>query len=80
MTPYDEINEVADDHWEMVFSSTKLYRVEMAKSLLEEEGIPSVIVNKQDSAYITIGEIELYVNREDILKGKYIINQFIDSE
>ena len=73
------INEI-DDHWEMVFSSTALYKVEMLKSLLEEEEITSVIVNKQSSAYIVIGDIELYVKREEILNAKLIIDQFLSSE
>lgn len=64
-----------DDKWEMIFSSSALYYVEIMKALLQDENIPSVIVNKQDSAYIVIGEIELYVKREDILKAKQIINQ-----
>jgi hypothetical protein len=64
-----------DDQWEAIFSSSKLYQVEIMKSLLEDENIPCVIINKQDSAYIVIGEIELYVKSEDILKAKQIINR-----
>ena len=64
-----------DEQWEVVFSSPKLYQAEIMKSLLEDENIPGVIVNKQDSAYIVIGEIELYVKKEDILKAKQIINR-----
>ena len=69
------MSEKMDDQWEMIFSSSKLYQVEIMKALLEDENIPCVIVNKQDSAYIVIGEIELYVKREDVLKAKQIINQ-----
>jgi hypothetical protein len=68
-----------DENWEMVFSSATLYRVEMIKSLLEEENIDSVIINKKDSAY-NFGEIELYVKREDILVTKVIINRFLGHE
>jgi len=64
-----------DEQWDMVFSSSKLYQAEIMKSVLEDENISSVIVNKQDSAYIVIGEIELYVKKEDILKAKQIINR-----
>ena len=70
-----QMSEKMDDQWEMIFSSSKLYQVEIMKALLEDENIPCVIVNKQDSAYIVIGEIELYVKREDVLKAKQIINQ-----
>ncbi len=74
------MSEKMDDQWEMIFSSSKLYQVEIMKALLEDENIPCVIVNKQDSAYIVIGEIELYVKREDVLKAKQIINQSPTSE
>jgi hypothetical protein len=69
-----------DEQWEVVFRSPTLYRVEMLKGLLEEENIPAVVVNKQDSSYIVIGEIELYIKREDILKAKQIINRFLSGE
>lgn len=74
------MSEKTDGQWEMIFSSSKLYQVEIMKSLLEDENIPCVIVNKQDSAYIVIGEIELYVTSEDILKAKQIINRSLTSE
>jgi len=44
------MSEKMDDQWEMIFSSSKLYQVEIMKALLEDENIPCVIVNKQDSA------------------------------
>ena len=69
-----------DDQWEMIFSSPKLYQVEIMKSVLQDENIPAVIVNKQDSAYILIGEIELYVKIEDVLKAKQIINRSLANE
>jgi hypothetical protein len=69
------MSEKTDEQWEMIFSSPRLYQVEIMKSVLEDENILCVIVNKQDSAYIVIGEIELYVHSEDILKAKQIINR-----
>jgi hypothetical protein len=69
-----------DDQWEMIFSATKLYRAEILKALLEEENIPSVIINKQDSSYLIFGEIEVYVRRDDILQAKTIVNRFLTSE
>jgi len=52
----------------------------MVKSLLEEDEIPAIIVNKQDSSYITIVEIEVYVKRDDVLRAKQIVNQFHQNE
>jgi hypothetical protein len=48
--------------WKRVFLSGQLYKVEIAKELLENNGIDSVILNKKDSSYLAFGSIELYVN------------------
>ena len=69
-----------EDQWELIFSSTAPYQAEIARSLLSENDIVSVIVNKQDSSYLTFGEIELYVKRSEILKAKQIINTLPESE
>jgi hypothetical protein len=69
-----------EDQWEMIFNTPKLYRAEILKSLLEEENIQAIIINKQDSSYLVIGDIELYVNRDDILAAKRIVNEFMTRE
>jgi hypothetical protein len=69
-----------EDPWEMIFSSAMPYQVEIVRSLLFENDIVSVIINKQDSAYLTFGEIELYVKRSEILKAKQITNILPESE
>jgi hypothetical protein len=56
----------------LIFSSNKLYEIEIAKSLLLGNDIESYIVNKQDSMYF-FGDIELYVNINEILRAKIII-------
>jgi hypothetical protein len=58
----------------LIFSSNKLYEIEIAKSLLLENDIESYIVNKQDSMYF-FGDIELYVNINEILRAKIIISE-----
>jgi hypothetical protein len=60
------------EHWEKVFGTNAAYQAEILKALLEEENIVSIIVNKQDSSYLTFGEIEVYVKSEDILKAKQL--------
>ena len=58
----------------LIFSSNKLYEIEIAKSLLLGNDIESYIVNKQDSMYF-FGDIELYVNINEILRAKIIISE-----
>ncbi len=72
--------EDKDFEWEVIFSTTLLYKAEIIKGLLEDEGIPCVIVNKQDSSYLAFGEIELFVPREDVLKAKQIMERAVTDE
>jgi len=68
------IFDCMDNDWSVIYSSNQLYEIEMAKSILLENNIESFIVNKQDSLYL-IGEIELYVRMDDIMKAKLIISE-----
>jgi hypothetical protein len=61
--------------WAMVYSSNQSYEVEWVKSLLADQGIDSIIMNKQDAAYL-IGEFEVYVATGDVLEARQIIIQF----
>jgi hypothetical protein len=70
--PHPEDN---DSRWEVIFSTKQLYKAEIFRGLLEEEGIHSVIINKQDSSYIAFGDIELCVNRDDVLNAIQIIER-----
>jgi hypothetical protein len=60
------------EQWEKVYSTNAEYQAEILKALLEEENIVSIVVNKQDSSYLSFGEVEVYVKSEDILKAKQI--------
>ncbi|MEI8047325.1 MAG: DUF2007 domain-containing protein [Bacteroidota bacterium] len=63
------------DNWESVYSTNQSYDAEMIKTMMADNDIECVIMNKQDSTY-GIGEIELYVLAEDIIKAKQLIQEF----
>jgi len=44
------------------------------KELLNESGIPSIIMNEKDSAFL-LGEIELYIEKDYLEKAKQIISK-----
>ena len=44
--------------WVLIFSSTTLHEVHMNRIYLEENGIESIIINKQDSVYNAFGDID----------------------
>lgn len=60
--------------WICIYTSQKLQDAEMIKGLLVFNEINSVVVNKQNSAYM-FGEFEVYVNRNDVMKAKYVLEQ-----
>ncbi len=53
-----------------LFTTNQSFEVDVLKAKLEEHNIESYILNKQDSAYVIIGEIELYVDAPDLEKAK----------
>jgi hypothetical protein len=60
--------------WVLLYSSTIMHDVHLKRIYLAENGIESVIINKKDSIYQSFGDIELYVNRNEILKAKKLID------
>jgi hypothetical protein len=64
-----------DNDWQCVYTTNQPHRIEIAKAILKENAIEAVTVDKRDSSYITVGEIELYVKREDVILAQIIINR-----
>ena len=64
-----------NNNWIKIYSSSQQYLVEIAKGVLQENGIESVILNKKDSAYNMWGEVELYANPQTAQEAMSIIKQ-----
>ena len=56
---------MSDTDFVKVFATADHIENGIIVSMLQEHGIESVVMNKQDSAYVSIGEIELYVASSD---------------
>ena len=61
--------------WINIFTTNQAYLAEMIKDVLADNDIQAVVMNKQDSAYITIGDIEIYVKAENVIRAKFLINK-----
>jgi len=48
--------------------------------MLASNEIQAILVNKKDSAYTTIGEIEIHVMQDSVLKARTLIKKHIESE
>ncbi|NVN95916.1 MAG: DUF2007 domain-containing protein [Bacteroidetes bacterium] len=68
-----------EDKLALIYTSHQLYEIELIRGMLLENDIESFIVNKQDSSYL-IGDIELYVSIDAIMKAKQLILKFDQSE
>ena len=64
--------------WKSVYKTKERYKAEIVKDLLEDNAISAVIVNKQDSSYVIIGECEVHVPVERVMEAIKIINDDIN--
>lgn len=63
--------------WVLVHSSSDEQEVNLLKSILEENEIESVIMNKRDSTYL-FGDVELYVSTSDAFNAVQLIKKFLE--
>ena len=61
--------------WKRVYVSNKMHLVEIVKAVFSDNEIPSVVIDKRDSSYISVGDIEVYVAEENALLARVIIEQ-----
>ena len=62
-----------EENWVSVFTTDQLYLADIVKQVLLENNIVSVVINKMDSSYAMFGEVEVYVDRDNVIKAKLII-------
>ncbi|MBL7962324.1 MAG: DUF2007 domain-containing protein [Flavobacteriales bacterium] len=61
--------------WIVVHTTTDRARAEMIKGALEAEGIAVVLVDKGSSAYPLLGNVDVLVDREQLLLAKHLIDR-----
>ena len=70
---------MSKSEWKKIYATGVLFDAEFIKSKLIDEGIECKTLNKKDSAYL-FGEIELYVQAENVVRAKHIITNMPDRE
>lgn len=58
--------------WQVIYSDGFPPAVELRRAVLEENGIPAVILNKRDSSYL-FGFVELLVQDEDAERARAVL-------
>lgn len=61
-----------ENEWVAVFTTNQPYRAELAKQVLEQSSIESVLMNKRDSFY-HVGEVEVLVKQNNVIKAKNVL-------
>jgi hypothetical protein len=64
------INE--NRNWKQIVSFTDFYQAMLAKNVLAQQNIEAIIMTKKDSAFL-IGDIELYVDEDNLNESKRIL-------
>ncbi|MEI6274373.1 MAG: DUF2007 domain-containing protein [Prolixibacteraceae bacterium] len=54
-----------ENGWKKIYFTGEEVTATIAHDLLAESGINSVIMNHKDSTYLSLGDIELYVEEKD---------------
>lgn len=54
-----------EKNWIKIFTSSNFYQAEIIKQVLTEHDIDTVMLNKQDSAHRTFGQIEVYIHQDN---------------
>jgi hypothetical protein len=62
--------------WKKVYSSTQLSVASIVAGLLREQDIQANVLNKIDSSYVFLGEVEVYVPANDYEKALTIVHAF----
>jgi len=63
-------------NWKKVFSSSQLAIASMVSGILMEQKIQTNVLNKIDSSYVFLGEVEVYVSAADYENALLIVKDF----
>ena len=47
--------------WTLLYSARSIPEASILKGMLEENQVPVLLMNKQDSSYLNFGDVEVYV-------------------
>jgi hypothetical protein len=59
--------------WTVVYSDGFPPAVELRRTVLDQQRIPAVVLNKKDSSYL-FGFVELYVLDEDVTRARELLD------
>lgn len=72
----DKIKTEGTEDWVMVYSTANHQTAEIIKQLLAENEIAAVLMNRMDSMYPSIGEVDIFVLAQNTESAKKLIGEF----
>jgi hypothetical protein len=63
--------------WVCVFHTELNFQAEIARDILENEEINSVVINEHDSVIPSIGEVEVWVHQDFEVKANELLKELI---
>jgi hypothetical protein len=64
-----------EEGWKEALMTVHEYKATMAKDLLENAGIKTVIMNQHDTAYKSFGDIVIYVKEADLERAQELLKE-----
>ena len=61
-------------NWTKIFTTVNLIEAEIIMSMLKENDIEAVEMNKKDSSYLAFGTVEVYCPAEKVITALHLIN------
>lgn len=61
------------NNWIPIFETDQIYRAEIIKGLLCDNGVEAIIFNQKDSSYTMLGTVKVMIDGKDKEKAAEII-------
>ncbi len=66
--------------WIKIYETPDNFKAQLILASLQESGIECRLVNKKDSMYVMLGQVELYVLEKDVEKAQSHIKAIEEQE
>jgi hypothetical protein len=63
--------------WVCVFRTDQGYQAEIARDILENEGIDCIVMNEHDTVFPSVGELEIWVHQDFTTKASELLSDLI---
>ncbi len=68
-----------NSRWIPVYSVTDEIKAQIIQQMLASYNIESIVVDKKDSVYVFIGDLEIHVTQDDALRARALIQKYAES-